>query len=85
VAKQELKISITEMTIVSGKTQQIRIWVNGQPVNITVSAEVKAYFNEQFVRANPSAIQKRRFITLSNVAAAAYLKGYKDGQARNTK
>jgi len=71
-------ISITEVTVVSGKTAKINFDLNGQKVSITVPAEVKAHFDEQFSRPNPTPLQKKKYVTVMNLLRAAYMQGKKD-------
>lgn len=80
MTKGSVKVSITEMTIISGKTKYIKITVNGQEIKIPVDESVYAYFAEQFSRPNPTALQKKRFATVMNLLRAAYLKGLSDGK-----
>lgn len=54
-----MKITVQEVTIISGETASIDLWIDSKKVKIKVPKEVKAYFNEQFVRENPSARQKK--------------------------
>ena len=79
MAKQ-ITVSRTELTIVTGRMKTIRVNVDGVNVDIPVEEDVYAYFNEQFRRNNPTAIQKRKFTTIKNLLRAAYLKGVEDGQ-----
>lgn len=67
--------SITEVTVTSGKTSTIRFMVDGKQVEISVPAEVKAYFDVQFSRPSPTALQKKRYATVMNLLAAAYKAG----------
>ena len=68
MAKQatDVTINITEVTFVSGKTKNIRVNIDGQAVQIPVDEAVYAYFDEQFLRKNPTALQRKRFGTLMN-------------------
>ncbi|MGD9656913.1 MAG: hypothetical protein AB7U61_04610 [Methylocystis sp.] len=79
---KEFKISITEITFMSGKKSTITFDLDDHKVAVPVDADVKAYFNSQFVRSNPTAEQRRRFSTLMNLLRAAYLKGREDGAAK---
>ena len=80
MAKSETTISVTEVTFVHGKTKSIRVKLDGNYVNIPVDETVYAYFNEQFLRTNPTALQKKKFATIMNVLRAAYQKGKADGK-----
>jgi hypothetical protein len=46
-------ISITEVTLISGKTAKINFNYNDQKISIFVHVELKAYFQEQFCRPSP--------------------------------
>ena len=70
---KEVNISVTEITIKSGKTATINFDLDSRRVSVPVDAEVKAYFNSQFVRSNPTSQQRKRFSTLMDVLRAAYL------------
>jgi hypothetical protein len=72
-------ISITEVTVVSGKTSKINLLLNDQKVSITVPVELKVHFDEQFSRPNPTPLQKKKYATIMNLLKAAYLQGSKDG------
>jgi hypothetical protein len=54
--------------------------IGGVSVNIPVDEEVHAYFKEQFLRQNPTPLQRRKWATIMNVLQAAYLKGFSDGK-----
>jgi hypothetical protein len=71
----DVHISITEVTVTKGKTDTISLGIDGETVRIKVAAEVKAYFDAQFVRANPTALQKKKFATIMNLLRAAYKAG----------
>ena len=75
-----MKVTITEATIESGGgTATITFPVDGQTVTVAVPKEIKAHFRNQFVRANPSPLQKQKYRTLMSLLAAAY----KAGQANS--
>ena len=78
MAKQ-VTINLTEVTVVSGKTKNIRVNINGKNVFIPVDENVYAYFQDQFSREHPSALQRKKFATVMNLLRAAYLKGLSDG------
>ncbi|HSA34151.1 MAG TPA: hypothetical protein P5077_10530 [bacterium] len=79
MSKREMTvINVTEVTIVKGKTKDIRINFDGSDVKIPVDESVYAYFQQQFFRENPTALQRKRFATVMNVLRAAYLKGRED-------
>ena len=70
-----MKITIEEVTVRSGKTASIDIFIDDKKVKINVPAEVKAHFSDQFVRANPTALQKKKYVTLMSLLRAAYKAG----------
>lgn len=74
---KQTTIVIQEVTIQSGKTANIKITIDGKEVRISVPVEVKAYFNAQFVRANPTPEQKKRYATVMSLLRAAYQAGQK--------
>ena len=76
---KETTISITEVTIQSGKTAHIRFELDGKVIRVPIDATIKAYFDSQFVRPNPTSQQRQRFGTLMNLLRAAYKKGLADG------
>jgi hypothetical protein len=80
---REVNISVTEITIRSGRTATITFDLDGRRVSVPVDAEVKAYFDSQFVRSNPTSQQRKRFSTLMNLLRAAYRKGLDDATAKS--
>lgn len=78
---QKISVRVFEASIESGKTKDIRVNIDGNDVRIPVDETVYAYFNEQFLRSNPTALQRKKFATILNVLRAAYLKGRKDGES----
>jgi len=64
------------------KAKVIMVTVDDRRVAIPVAPEVKAYWEEQFFRTNPSRLQQRRWATLMSVVRAAYKKGVSDGSTR---
>ena len=72
-----MKITIEEATIRSGATADIDIYIDDKKVKITVPKEVKAHFTNQFVRKNPSALQRKKYATLMALLRAAYKAGQK--------
>lgn len=80
MAKNEWKVSFSEVTILTGKKKNIRLNVDGRDVLIPVDDVVYAYFQEQFVRDNPTAQQRKKFGTLMNIVRQAYFKGIADGK-----
>jgi hypothetical protein len=82
IAKQsKIKYTIAEVTVTTGKMASITVGIDGQNVKIPVPSEVRAYFNEQFVRPNPTPAQRKRYGTLMNLLRAAYKTGKKAGVA----
>ena len=75
----DISLSITEVTIVGGRTKYIRVNIDGQDVRIPVSESVYTQWREQFYRPNPTPLQRSRFGTFINVVKAAYLNGLADG------
>jgi hypothetical protein len=67
--------SITEITFTSGKKATIEFDLDGRRVSIPVAGEVKAYFDAQFSRASPTALQRKRYATIMNLLRAAYIAG----------
>lgn len=72
-------MTITEVTMVSGKTKYIQIKLDGREVRIPIDEAIYAYYKSQFFRDNPTSNQKKRFATLMQLLKAAYLHGRKDG------
>ncbi len=65
------------------KMELVELRMNGRVVRTWVKPEVKAYFNEQFVRGNPSVFQKKRYVTIMNLMRAAYEVGRQDAFRRD--
>lgn len=70
---------MTEITFISGKKKNVRVNIDGNNVNVPVDESVFAYFDEQFLRDNPTQLQRKRFSTIMNVLREAYKKGFSDG------
>ncbi|MBE0544376.1 MAG: hypothetical protein IH623_23795 [Verrucomicrobia bacterium] len=77
---KQVSVSITEVTHISGKTTKIVIVIDEKKVTITVPVEIKAFFDSQFSRPNPSALQKKKYATVMNLMKAAYLQGRADAK-----
>ena len=77
---KEVTINVTEVTVVTGKKNRIRVNINGLDVHIPADQGVYAYFHEQFSRAQPTELQRKKFATIMNLLRAAYLKGVSDGE-----
>ena len=71
---------MTEVTVISGKTTKLNLIINDQKVSITIPVELKAYFDDQFSRPNPSALQKKKYATVMNLMKAAYIQGQRDAR-----
>ncbi len=76
----DVKVSVTEVSISSGRRRYLRVEIDGRDVQIPVDDAVYQIWQEQFVRGNPTALQRRRFATFMNVVRAAYKKGHEDGR-----
>lgn len=70
-----IKITIDEVAIRSGQTAEILIYIDDRKVKISVPKEVKAHFDDQFVRPNPTSLQKKKYTTLMALLRAAYNAG----------
>jgi hypothetical protein len=80
MADKSIHISMTEVTVISGKTTKLNLIINDQKVSITIPVELKAYFDDQFSRPNPSALQKKKYATVMNLMKAAYIQGQRDAR-----
>lgn len=80
MAKEQVHMSVTEVTILTGKTKAFRLNVDGHDVTIPVDEALFAHYRNQFTREAPTAQQKLRFTTLLNLMRAAYKKGIADGK-----
>lgn len=79
--KREVTMTVTEVTVTQGHTATatIRVKMDDRHVAIPVAPEIKAYWEDQFFRENPTPLQKKRFATLMSIVRAAYSKGLADG------
>jgi hypothetical protein len=68
-------VSLTKLVVHSTQKPTVIIKVDGRDTKIPVSSALKADFTNQFVRPNPSALQKRKFRTLKALMASAYAAG----------
>jgi hypothetical protein len=75
-------VSITAVTILSGKKKPFKLEVNGKSVSVPIDDAIFAHYKEQFCRQNLSAPQKNRLSTLKNLMRAAYVQGCADGKAK---
>jgi hypothetical protein len=73
-------ISVTEITVLSGKTKGFKLTVDGEDVTIPVDESLFTNYMNQFHRENPTAQQRRKFATLLNLMRQAYKKGLRDGK-----
>ena len=78
MASKTIKLSITKVMVMTGRTSKIQLNIDGKRVGVTVPSEVKAYFNQQFSRSNPTVLQKKKYATIMNLMRAAYLQGCHD-------
>jgi len=79
----EKRISITEVTISSGKKKNFKLEVDGQLIMIPVDDEIFAHYKDQLWRDSPTQKQKNVFATVMNLMRAAYLKGREDGKTKS--
>ena len=77
---QETRVSITEVTVLTGKKKAFKLNVDGKTISIPVDENVFAHYKDQFVREAPSQKQRNVFGTLMNLMRAAYLQGREDGK-----
>ncbi|MGA2640746.1 MAG: hypothetical protein ABSG21_07560 [Spirochaetia bacterium] len=75
------QISITEVTVLAGRTKSFNLEVDGEKVRIPVDGVVFGHYQDQFYRQNPTPQQKKKFATLCSLMRAAYMQGVKDGRA----
>lgn len=76
---QETRISITEVTVLAGKTKGFKLDVDGKQVTIPIDEELFANYQNQFWRPSPTTQQRKKFGTLMSLLRAAYKKGLTDG------
>jgi hypothetical protein len=77
---EETHISITEVTILTGRTKGFRLDVDNAQVTIPIDEALFAHYQNQFWRDNPTTQQKKKFGTLMSLLRAAYRKGVADGK-----
>ncbi len=63
------------------RQRHIRLKIDSRILSVPVPDDIYAYWHEQFVRPNPTPIQRKRYTTLMNLLRAAYAEGQKDGAA----
>ena len=78
--EKKVTISITEITVLSGKTKRFKLNVDGQNIFIPVDEALFIHYLEQFYRESPTQDQRKRFSTLFSLLRAAYKKGVQDGK-----
>ncbi len=74
------KASVIEAAVHFVNKAYISLDIDGSHVRIPLPAEVKARYDEQFVRQNPTHQQKGRLLTLMHLVRAAYRLGRQHGQ-----
>jgi len=79
----DTRVSITDITILSGKKKGFKLNVNGTDVTISVDEAVFAHYQNQFVRKNPTDLQRKAFSTLMALMRAAYVQGRDDARRRS--
>ena len=77
--RTEYTFTVSEVSLSTGRQKSIRVTIDDADVRIPVDEAVYAYWQEQFVRKNPTPQQRKRFATFMNVVRAAYKKGVADG------
>lgn len=73
--------TMTEFTVTTGKVSKIDVIIDDRKISIAVPTELKAYFNDQFTRPNPTPLQRRKYTTLMALMRAAYVQGKTDAVA----
>jgi hypothetical protein len=73
-------VVVTQIVVTKGKMKNLVVTVDGKRVEIPVSAELMAFFVEQFKRNTTD--QQKRYVTLMNLVRLAYLKGLSDGKGK---
>ena len=74
----QISMSITEVTVLLGKTKGFKLKVDDSIVTIPVDEAIFTNYQNQFYRENPTTQQKQKFATLMNLMRAAYNKGRAD-------
>lgn len=77
MATKKTVVRSTTVVVTEAPEQFIHLDVDDRRVSIPVSADVKAYFNEQFKTNTEN--QQKRHRTVMNLLRAAYKKGFRDG------
>lgn len=76
----KVTMSITEVTMLLGKTKGFKLKVDDQTITIPVDEAIFTNYQNQFYRENPTVEQKKKFTTLMNLMRAAYKQGLRDGK-----
>lgn len=84
MAKGKITVEKTRVTLEAPTTKDYILRVGEKKIAIPVDENVFTYFNEQFVRKNPTPLQKKKYTTVKNMILAAYKKGIADGATRKT-
>lgn len=77
----EIQINILNIVVEEGAGAEdatLNLRIGDETIRVPISRELKAYFEEQFVRPNPTPQQRRRYSTLMNLLRSAYMKGRQD-------
>lgn len=80
MAKGQVQVNITEVTISTGKTAYVEFLSDDKKIRVEIPAELNAFFKSQFLRANPTPAFKQRYVTLMNLMRAAYKQGLADAK-----
>ena len=77
--KHETHISVTEITVRTGKTKAFKFDLDGSQVAIPLDDAVFINYQNQFYRESPTPAQRKKFATLMALVRAAYTQGRIDG------
>jgi len=80
MAKQQVHIQITEVTVLKGTTKGFVLDVEGKKITIPVDEAIFANYMDQFYRVNPTSLQRNKFATLLSHMRAAYRRDVSDGK-----
>ena len=75
-----VEFSVTEYSVRFDQSKQsyLKLRVDGQELKIPVAPETRAYFQKEFVRENPSKLQREKYTTVMKLMVAAYKQGVVD-------
>ena len=76
---RETHISVTEITVRTGRTKAFRFDLDGTQVTIPIDETVFTNYQNQFYRQNPTPAQRKKFATLMALVRSAYTQGLADG------